>query len=151
MRAVFVHAAATYLVDMHGSSPLLPAWKQRHVLDMRATIHSRQLAHRRLQQGRALAELGGHSHWVWAARFNPAHDCLLLSASSDSLVNLWYLPALSAPAALPPSAGEGLYPLRRSACSRGTLMSCLSAAQRQGWIRSQHSAPLSCSEHACGC
>ena len=45
-----------------------------------------------------LAELGGHSHWVWQARFCPAHDCLLLSASSDALVNLWYAPWLGAAA-----------------------------------------------------
>ncbi|KAK9836359.1 hypothetical protein WJX81_008394 [Elliptochloris bilobata] len=43
-----------------------------------------------------LAELGGHSHWVWQARFCPAHDSLLLSASSDALVNLWYAPWVGA-------------------------------------------------------
>ena len=48
-----------------------------------------------------LAELGGHSHWVWQARFCPAHDCLLLSASSDALVNLWYAPWLGAAAGTP--------------------------------------------------
>ena len=47
---------------------------------------------------------------MWQARFSPAHDCLLLSASSDALVNLWFLPALGgAPAAAPaaPPSGEG--------------------------------------------
>ena len=44
---------------------------------------------------RPLADLGGHSHWVWQARFCPAHDCLLLSGSSDALVNLWYAPWIS--------------------------------------------------------
>lgn len=39
-----------------------------------------------------LLELGGHSHWIWQAKFNPDHDSLLLSASSDSLVNLWHTP-----------------------------------------------------------
>ncbi|KAL3130790.1 hypothetical protein ABBQ38_000129 [Trebouxia sp. C0009 RCD-2024] len=39
-----------------------------------------------------LLELGGHSHWVWQAKYNPHHDSLLLSASSDSLVNLWHTP-----------------------------------------------------------
>jgi hypothetical protein len=47
-------------------------------------------------EGPALAELGGHSHWVWQARLNPQHDSLLLSASSDTLVNLWYLPSHTA-------------------------------------------------------
>lgn len=36
-----------------------------------------------------IAQFGGHSHWVWQTRFNPQYDSLLLSASSDSLVNLW--------------------------------------------------------------
>ena len=40
-----------------------------------------------------LWELGGHSHWVWQAKFNPHHDSLLLSASSDALVNLWHVPS----------------------------------------------------------
>lgn len=40
-------------------------------------------------------ELGGHSHWVWQAKFNPCHDSLLLSASSDSMVNLWHTPLVA--------------------------------------------------------
>ena len=50
---------------------------------------------------------------MWQARFNPAHDCLLLSASSDALVNLWFLPALGGPPAAAPAAataGEGVAP-----------------------------------------
>jgi len=39
-----------------------------------------------------LLELGGHSHWIWQAKFNLHHDSLLLSASSDALVNLWHTP-----------------------------------------------------------
>ena len=63
-----------------------------------------------------LAELGGHSHWVWQARFCPAHDCLLLSASSDALVNLWYAPWLGAAVGTPgqargPSRGTPRGPL----------------------------------------
>ena len=48
--------------------------------------------------GNAMApclELGGHSHWVWQAKFNPCHDSLLLSASSDSMVNLWHTPLVA--------------------------------------------------------
>ncbi len=41
-----------------------------------------------------LAEHAAHSHWVWQARFNPAHDSLLLTSSSDALVDLWFLPSL---------------------------------------------------------
>ena len=41
-----------------------------------------------------LAEHAAHSHWVWQASFNPAHDSLLLTSSSDALVDLWFLPSL---------------------------------------------------------
>lgn len=40
-----------------------------------------------------LLELAGHSHWVWQAKFNPTHDQLVLSGSSDSLVALWTAPS----------------------------------------------------------
>lgn len=29
-----------------------------------------------------------HSHWVWTVRFNPFHDQILLSSSSDARVNI---------------------------------------------------------------
>ena len=41
-----------------------------------------------------LLQLGRQSHWVWQARFSPAHDTLILSASSDSTVVLWHTPSL---------------------------------------------------------
>lgn len=47
-----------------------------------------------------LLELGGHSHWVWQAKYNPHHDSLLLSASSDSLVNLWHTPTTAGESSL---------------------------------------------------
>lgn len=65
------------------------------------------LLRRKLAEGRALADLGGHSHWVWQARFNPQHDSLLLSASSDALVNLWYLPSLASGAPHSPILMKG--------------------------------------------
>ncbi|KAM0925242.1 hypothetical protein ACQ4PT_004346 [Festuca glaucescens] len=36
-----------------------------------------------------LKDLPGHSHWTWAARHNPEYDELILSAGTDSAVNLW--------------------------------------------------------------
>ena len=36
------------------------------------------------------------AHWVWQVRFNPEHDQLLLTSSSDSFVNLLHLPSLAA-------------------------------------------------------
>ena len=46
-----------------------------------------------------LLELGGHSHWVWKAQFNPQYDQLVASSSSDSLVNLYHIPRTMAAAA----------------------------------------------------
>ncbi|KAG1678529.1 hypothetical protein FOA52_014563 [Chlamydomonas sp. UWO 241] len=51
---------------------------------------------RMLDRGDALLELGGHSHWVWQAQYSPHHDALIASSSSDSLVNLYRAPRLSA-------------------------------------------------------
>ncbi|XP_074583923.1 WD repeat-containing protein DWA2-like [Curcuma longa] len=40
-------------------------------------------------------ELPGHAHWTWAVRHNPEYDELILSAGTDSTINLWlaHLPA----------------------------------------------------------
>ncbi|XP_010459740.1 PREDICTED: WD repeat-containing protein DWA2-like [Camelina sativa] len=40
-------------------------------------------------------ELPGHTHWTWAVKCNPEHDGLILSAGTDSAVNLWYASASS--------------------------------------------------------
>ncbi|GLI70488.1 hypothetical protein VaNZ11_015369 [Volvox africanus] len=45
--------------------------------------------------GQALLELGGHRHWVWRALYNPVHDSLVASCSSDCCVNLYYTPNLA--------------------------------------------------------
>ena len=42
-----------------------------------------------------LLTLQGHSHWVWGACYNPSHDQLLLSASSDHTVRLWGASSIS--------------------------------------------------------
>lgn len=39
--------------------------------------------------------LCGHSHWINQVKYNPAHDELLLTCSSDGLVNLWDLPSVA--------------------------------------------------------
>lgn len=36
-----------------------------------------------------IGELPGHAHWTWAVIHNPEHDQLILSAGTDSAVNLW--------------------------------------------------------------
>ena len=42
-----------------------------------------------------LKVLSGHSHWVTRAKFNPFHDQLVLSGSSDSTVGLWRAASIS--------------------------------------------------------
>ncbi|XVE69630.1 hypothetical protein DITRI_Ditri10aG0005500 [Diplodiscus trichospermus] len=37
-------------------------------------------------------ELPGHTHWTWAVTCNPEYDGLILSAGTDSAVNLWLAP-----------------------------------------------------------
>lgn len=39
--------------------------------------------------------LTGHTHWVFAAKFNRFHDQLLASGGSDAQVNLWSLLSVS--------------------------------------------------------
>ncbi|OWM81188.1 WD repeat-containing protein DWA2-like [Punica granatum] len=36
-----------------------------------------------------IQELPGHAHWTWTVRCNPEYDGLILSAGTDSTVNLW--------------------------------------------------------------
>ncbi|URD81556.1 WD domain, G-beta repeat, partial [Musa troglodytarum] len=45
-------------------------------------------------------ELPGHAHWTWAVRHNPEYDELILSAGTDSTVNLWL--------AHPPGANDSM-------------------------------------------
>ncbi|XP_010242861.1 PREDICTED: WD repeat-containing protein DWA2 [Nelumbo nucifera] len=42
-----------------------------------------------------IRELPGHAHWTWAVRVNPEYDELILSAGTDSAVNLWFASATS--------------------------------------------------------
>ena len=46
-----------------------------------------------------LVDLSDHAHWVWQCKFNPEHDQLLLSSSSDATVQLHHLPKLAKAAA----------------------------------------------------
>mmetsp|Transcript_16271 Transcript_16271/g.30794 ORF Transcript_16271/g.30794 Transcript_16271/m.30794 type:complete len:566 (+) Transcript_16271:96-1793(+) len=38
---------------------------------------------------------GGHTHWTTCVKYNPYHDQLLLSAGTDSVVNLWRISSIS--------------------------------------------------------
>mmetsp|Transcript_18737 Transcript_18737/g.35370 ORF Transcript_18737/g.35370 Transcript_18737/m.35370 type:complete len:125 (-) Transcript_18737:188-562(-) len=44
---------------------------------------------------RPINQLGGHTHWIWQIRFNRYHDQLLLTAGTDSVVNLWSIVSAS--------------------------------------------------------
>jgi hypothetical protein len=84
---------------------------------------------RTLGRHEPLLELGGHSHWVWAARFNLFHDQLLASASTDSTVCLYHTPGLARMRDAPGAAGGA-----RAAGGRcgGGAFQCLA-----GWLREQ--------------
>lgn len=41
-----------------------------------------------------LRVLYGHSHWITCIKYNPVHDELILTGSTDTLVNLWYAPTI---------------------------------------------------------
>ncbi|XP_051139298.1 WD repeat-containing protein DWA2-like [Andrographis paniculata] len=45
-----------------------------------------------------VADLPGHSHWTWNVKCNPEYEGLILSAGTDSAVNLWL--------ALPPTPND---------------------------------------------
>jgi WD40 repeat protein len=36
-----------------------------------------------------IQELPGHTHWTWIVKCNPEYDGIILSAGTDSTVNLW--------------------------------------------------------------
>ena len=54
----------------------------------------------------ALCSMNCHSHWAWCAKYNPSHDELLVSSSSDCCVNLLHIPTVSS-AAGPGSSAVG--------------------------------------------
>jgi EARP and GARP complex-interacting protein 1 len=47
------------------------------------------------QQQPLLVARGGHRHWISQVSYNPFHDQLVISAGSDSLVNLWRMSTIS--------------------------------------------------------
>ncbi|VEU36063.1 unnamed protein product [Pseudo-nitzschia multistriata] len=52
-------------------------------------------AGRTKKQRPLLVARGGHRHWATRVRYNPFHDQLVLSAGTDSLVNLWRMSTIS--------------------------------------------------------
>ena len=50
---------------------------------------------RKKKQRPLLVARGGHRHWTTRVLYNPFHDQLVLSAGTDSLVNLWRMSTIS--------------------------------------------------------
>ena len=50
---------------------------------------------RKKKQRPLLVARGGHRHWTSRVLYNPFHDQLVLSAGTDSLVNLWRISTIS--------------------------------------------------------
>ncbi|KAG2449235.1 hypothetical protein HYH02_005981 [Chlamydomonas schloesseri] len=82
--------------------------------------------------GQPLLELGGHRHWVWRALYNPVHDSLVASCSSDCCVNLYYTPQLAASAAAAAAtaaAGAAATPAGEAGAAAGAGAAAASAGQ----------------------
>lgn len=48
-----------------------------------------------------MKQLEAHSHWVWNVKYNPFHDQLLITSSTDSIVKLWNQASISSAADAP--------------------------------------------------
>lgn len=53
-----------------------------------------------------LMKVEGHTHWVWSVAFNPSQDQLLLTSSSDTLVNLQNVVSVSSASYLDVSSDD---------------------------------------------
>ncbi|KAI8327305.1 WD40-repeat-containing domain protein [Choanephora cucurbitarum] len=76
VRAVDINPNRPYHVVTGGDDALAHLWDVR-------------------QLDQPLMTMEGHSHWIWSVAFNPLQDQLLLTSSSDTLVNLHNAVSLS--------------------------------------------------------
>lgn len=63
--------------------------------------------------------MSDHAHWVWQCRFNPSHDQLLLTGSSDATVKLHHIPKLGKSGAKPatePTPGSHQWQASEASC-----------------------------------
>lgn len=74
-----------YLVATAGSDGSLAVW------DIRSTSSSSPMT----SSNPLLTVTGAHSHWTWSVQYNPFHDQLLLSTSTDRSARLWRLSTVS--------------------------------------------------------
>lgn len=85
-----------------------------------------------------IQELPGHTHWTWAVKCNPEYDGLILSAGTDSTVNLWLTSPSSgdefAPESLVDSPTRGFDPLLHSYSDYEDSVYGLAWSTREPWI-----------------
>ncbi|EOA38123.1 hypothetical protein CARUB_v10009593mg [Capsella rubella] len=83
-------------------------------------------------------ELPGHTHWTWAVKCNPEYDGLILSAGTDSAVNLWYASASSSDDKLSESPVESIRqrvnPLLNSYTDYEDSVYGLAWSSREPWV-----------------
>ncbi|KAG4147962.1 hypothetical protein ERO13_D05G256300v2 [Gossypium hirsutum] len=83
-------------------------------------------------------ELPGHTHWTWAVTCNPEYDGLILSAGTDSTVNLWQAPTSAEDKATSESITEPLNqqadPLLNSYSDYEDSVYGLAWSSREPWI-----------------
>ncbi|KAK8552438.1 hypothetical protein V6N13_120838 [Hibiscus sabdariffa] len=85
-----------------------------------------------------IQELPGHTHWTWAVTCNPEYDGLILSAGTDSTVNLWMAPTSVEDEAITESIAESpaqqADPLLNSYSDYEDSVYGLAWSSREPWI-----------------
>ncbi|KAK0576172.1 hypothetical protein LWI29_013198 [Acer saccharum] len=85
-----------------------------------------------------IQELPGHTHWTWAVSCNPEYGGLILSAGTDSTVNLWLAPTSSSdelpPKSLVETPMQRADPLLNSYTDYEDSVYGLAWSSREPWI-----------------
>ncbi|XP_010455448.1 PREDICTED: WD repeat-containing protein DWA2-like isoform X2 [Camelina sativa] len=85
----------SHILIKHQGSRRKASWKDPEVVQITAEdesgIHVWDLRKAKVP----LQVIPGHANWTWAVKCNPEYDGLILSAGTDSAVNLWYASASS--------------------------------------------------------
>ncbi|KAI4366270.1 hypothetical protein MLD38_022165 [Melastoma candidum] len=85
-----------------------------------------------------IQELPGHTHWTWTVRCNPEYDGLILSAGTDSVVNLWFSSSLCnddwASERMSDSSAKKTNPLLRTYSDYEDSVYGLAWSTREPWI-----------------
>lgn len=83
-------------------------------------------------------DLPGHAHWTWTVKYNPEYEEMILSAGTDSAVNLWFVSAFNSdntsPKSQPDSPTRQVDPLLHSYSDYEDSVYGLTWSSRQPWI-----------------